>query len=120
VALQTPFSPVLVANEDYLGSAGAKNSRNEKCQFWQQDNHPVELSNIEMTKSKLNYLHDNPVNVGIVRKAEDYVLSSTSDYYGTEKGAIELSLIPNSAIEKISDFSPLFPSQLARRTNTRV
>jgi hypothetical protein len=24
---------------------------------------------------------------------------------------------PNSAIEKISDFSPLFPSQLERRTN---
>lgn len=74
-------------------SAGTKNSRNEKYQFWQQDNHPIELSNAEITKSKLNYLHDNPVNAGIVRNAEDYVLSSSSDYYGTEKGAIELSLI---------------------------
>ena len=44
-------------------------------------------------KSKLDYLHENPVKAGIVRNMEDYVLSSASDYYGTEAGLIELSLI---------------------------
>ncbi len=46
--------------------AGAKNSNNKIYQFWQQDNHPIELSTNEMLDSRLNYLHHNPVRVGLV------------------------------------------------------
>ncbi len=39
--------------------AGEKNSNNKFFQFWQQDNHPIELYGYETLKQKLHYLHDN-------------------------------------------------------------
>jgi len=62
--------------------AGEKNSRNKDYQFWQQENHPVQLSTIPFTLEKLNYIHNNPVKAGIVEKPEDYLLSSGRDYFG--------------------------------------
>ena len=41
--------------------AGEANSNNNTYQFWQQDNHPIELSTNEMMDQRLNYLHVNPV-----------------------------------------------------------
>ena len=43
-------------------------------------------------QQKLNYIHNNPVEEGIVFKPEDYVYSSAKDYCG-EKGLLELLLI---------------------------
>jgi putative transposase len=40
--------------------AGKHNSNNEKYQFWQQNNHPVELSTIEMFNQRLDYLSLQP------------------------------------------------------------
>ena len=51
--------------------AGEKNSRNKEYQFWQQDNHPIQLETFEFTLDKLNYIHNNPVKAGIVEKAEE-------------------------------------------------
>ena len=62
--------------------AGEKNSRNKDYQFWQQENHPVQLSTIPFTLEKLNYIHNNSVKAGIVEKPEDYLLSSGRDYFG--------------------------------------
>ena len=69
--------------------AGEKNSRNKDYQFWQQENHPVQLSTIPFTLEKLNYIHNNPVKAGIVEKPEDYLLSSARDYFGM-KGLISI------------------------------
>ena len=73
--------------------AGEKNTRNQGHQFWQQDNHPVEISNLEMKKQKLNYLHENPVRAGIVRNAEHYIYSSANDYYTGKEGLIKLEIL---------------------------
>jgi len=62
--------------------AGEANSHNEKYQFWQQDNQPVQLESVSFTLSKLNYLHNNPVKAGWVETPEDYLLSSARDYNG--------------------------------------
>ena len=62
--------------------AGENNSHNEKYQFWQQDNQPVQLDTVSFTLSKLTYLHHNPVKAGMVEKPEDYLLSSARDYTG--------------------------------------
>ena len=51
---------------------GKQNSNNTSNQFWQQDNHPIELYNNKMIEQKLNYLHDNPVESGFVIKQADY------------------------------------------------
>jgi REP element-mobilizing transposase RayT len=61
--------------------AGEKNSRNSAYQFWQQDNHAIQLETVAFTLDKLNYLHNNPVKAGLVEKAEDYLLSSAKDYH---------------------------------------
>ena len=72
--------------------AGENNSNNTNCQFWQQDNHPIELTDATMQEQRLNYIHENPVRAGFVYKAEDYVYSSACDYGGT-KGLLDLLLL---------------------------
>ena len=65
--------------------AGLANSRNEGFQFWRQDNQPKEVYSSAFAFQKLNYIHNNPVEAGIVRKAEDYLYSSAMDYFQTKK-----------------------------------
>lgn len=73
---------------------GEANSRNKQYQFWQQDNHPIELYSERFTKQKLNYIHNNPVAAGIVEKAEEYIYSSARDYYyGKNCGLLNLELL---------------------------
>jgi putative transposase len=67
------------------------NSRNTNYQFWRQDNHPKELFSSGFTLQKLNYIHNNPVEAGIVDKAEEYLYSSARDYFHTKKcGLLDL------------------------------
>ena len=61
--------------------AGQANSRNTNYQFWRQDNQPKECYSPAFTIQKLNYIHNNPVEAGIVDKAEEYVYSSARDYH---------------------------------------
>ena len=71
--------------------AGEKNKRNTSYQFWQQENHPIECSTEEILRTRMNYLHENPVRAGFVWRAEDYRQSSAVNYYTTEKGLLEIN-----------------------------
>lgn len=71
---------------------GRKNPNNTKYQFWQQDNHPIELTDNKMIEQRLIYLHENPVKAGFVRLAEEYTYSSANDYAGV-KGYVEIDLL---------------------------
>ncbi|WP_210463145.1 REP-associated tyrosine transposase [Rufibacter roseolus] len=71
---------------------GRRNPNNTKYQFWQQANHPVELSSNEMLEQRLAYLHNNPVVAGWVEEPEYYLYSSARDYAGV-KGLVEVILI---------------------------
>ena len=53
---------------------GEKNSRNKNYQFWRQDNQPQELYSPVFIFQKINYIHNNPVEAGIVEKPEHYLL----------------------------------------------
>ena len=57
-----------------------RNSHNVSYQFWRQDNQPKELYSPGFTVQKLNYLHNNPVEAGLVERAEDYLYSSARSY----------------------------------------
>ncbi len=81
--------------------AGEKNKRNEKYQFWQQENHPVERSSEEILQSKLKYLHENPIRDGVVRNEWDYIYSSGVDYYTKKKGLIEMLLLSKTVSETL-------------------
>ena len=67
--------------------AGAKSSNVNKYQFWRHDNKPIELWSNKVIDEKINHIHNNPVEGGLVFKAEDYVYSSAIDYAG-EKGIL--------------------------------
>ena len=70
--------------------AGKYNSNNRDFQFWQQHNHPIELSSAAMIEQTLDYIHLNPVAAGFVDIPEAWTNSSARDYAGIAKGAIEL------------------------------
>lgn len=73
--------------------AGERNSNNEKYQFWQQDNHPIELSTNEMITQRLDYLHNNPVKAGYVWEPQHYKYSSAIDYYTDDKGLLPIEMM---------------------------
>jgi REP element-mobilizing transposase RayT len=73
--------------------AGERNGNNHKCQFWQQDNHPIELRTNEMMDQRLNYLHENPVKAGYVWEPQHYKHSSAIDYYTEVKGLLPIELL---------------------------
>jgi REP element-mobilizing transposase RayT len=75
-----------------MQDAGKRNGNNTDFQLWQQDNHPIELTTSAIMHQKLDYIHDNPVEAGIVEKAEDYLYSSARDYFGM-RGLIDIILL---------------------------
>lgn len=77
---------------EMMYKAGKKNGNNIDFQFWQQNNHPIELYNNFMIDQKLEYLHNNPVKAEFVYAAEQYPYSSACDYHGI-KGFLEIELI---------------------------
>ena len=78
---------------ELFSQAAAESKKHVKYMFWQNDYHPIELSSNEMLDQKLEYIHNNPVEAGIVDKAEEYVYSSAGDYYGNGKGLSDIKFI---------------------------
>lgn len=72
--------------EQFL-KAGRESSNVKTYQFWRHDNKPIELWSNKVIDEKLNYVHFNPVEEGIVFRPEDYLYSSALDYAG-EKGLL--------------------------------
>ena len=64
----------------------------EGFRFWRPDNHPIELWSNAVIAEKIHYIHQNPVEEGLVFKAEDYVYSSATDYAGV-KGMLDVIVI---------------------------
>ena len=74
--------------------AGEANSRNTEFQFWRQDNRPMEVYSSKFVFQKLSYLHNNPVEAGIVEKPEHYLYSSARDYHFEKQcGLLKISFI---------------------------
>jgi len=72
--------------------AAEKSSNVKHYQLWRHDNKPIELWSNKVIDEKLNYIHNNPVEEGLVFRAEHYVYSSAIDYAG-EKGLLDIVLI---------------------------
>ena len=72
--------------------AGRRNAHNTKYQFWQQENHPIELNTNALRRQRLQYVHQNPVVAGFVDTPEDFQYSSARNYAG-RPGLIEVLFI---------------------------
>ena len=64
--------------------AGAKSSNVHQFQFWRHDNKPIELWSNKVIFEKINYIHNNPVEAGLVFRPEEYMYSSAIDYSGEQ------------------------------------
>jgi len=68
-----------------------KHKNNSTHQVWQEGFHPKQMTSDEMLSQKVDYIHYNPVEAGFVKKAEDWIYSSASNYI-LGKGVIEIDL----------------------------
>ncbi|WP_317043834.1 REP-associated tyrosine transposase [Kaistella haifensis] len=73
---------------EFFKKEGAKSSNVTHYQFWRHDNKPIELWSNRVIKQKIDYVHQNPVEAGLVYKAQDYIYSSARDY-ADEKGLLD-------------------------------
>lgn len=65
---------------EHFSKAASKSSNVNGYQFWRHDNKPIELWSNKVILEKVNYIHDNPVEAGLVFNPWDYVYSSAIDY----------------------------------------
>ncbi len=65
---------------DQIKDAALKSSNVQQYQFWRHDNKPIELWSNKVIQEKITYVHNNPVEEGVVFNPEDYVYSSAIDY----------------------------------------
>lgn len=72
--------------------AGSKNSNVTEYQFWQQNNHPIELWSLKVFEQKLNYVHQNPVKGGFVTEPWDWKYSSAKNYYTDFDGVLQIDI----------------------------
>ena|SRR5690606_35833997 len=68
--------------------AGERSANVKNHQFWRHDNKPIELWSNAVIQEKIDYIHKNPVEAGLVFKPEHYRYSSAMDYSG-EEGLVE-------------------------------
>ncbi|MBL7870603.1 MAG: transposase [Cyclobacteriaceae bacterium] len=77
---------------NFMEKSGMQNSNNNDWQLWQQHNHPIEILNTAMFFQKMEYIHRNPVEAGVVENEEDYLYSSARDFF-CKKGLVQLSYV---------------------------
>ena len=69
-----------------------RTNANDKYKVWTGNNHPEEIHSETFLRTKMNYIHENPVRAGLVRKASDYLYSSAANYEG-KKGIMDIDFL---------------------------
>ncbi len=57
---------------------------------WKEQARVIPIAGMDRIKSKLDYIHNNPVKRGLVNSPNEYLYSSASYYMGAGKSKIEL------------------------------
>ena len=65
---------------------------NKEFKLWTSNNHPEEIHSHFFLRTKLNYLHDNPVRARLVKEPSHYLYSSAADYEG-KKGLTAIDFL---------------------------
>jgi putative transposase len=63
---------------------------NTEYKVWQDGYHPIAIYTQKFFRQKLEYLHDNPVRKGFVRRSEEWQYSSADEYINGRLGLIEI------------------------------
>ena len=75
-----------------FNSGGQNQKKKTNNQLWQYNNHAEEVYSPRFTLSKVNYIHYNPVEAGLVQYPEQYPFSIAMDYAGMA-GPVKVSLL---------------------------
>ncbi len=73
-----------------MKNAGNKNSNVQGLQFWQQNNHPIELYSQNVFDQKMDYIHANPIVFGFVTEAAHWKYSSARNYENNDHSVLEI------------------------------
>lgn len=84
--------------------ATESHTRNKNYQFWQYGNHAEEMYTEKFLWSKIDYIHMNPVRSGLVKKVEDYIYSSASNYINNE-GLVTVTLTEIPKVDVLKEVS---------------
>jgi len=79
-------------------------NRNKNYQFWQYGNHAEEIYSVKFMRSKLDYIHLNPVKTDVVENMEHYMYSSARNYINKE-GILSITPVDNPVIEVLKKAS---------------
>lgn len=77
---------------DLFEEAGLLASNVSHYQFWQHHNQPIELTGEQVTRQKVDYIHQNPEKAGFVCEGHHWRYSSAIDY-GGGKGLLDVVCI---------------------------
>jgi hypothetical protein len=61
-------------------SEGEADTKNQNFKVWQTGNHAIELYSEKFTWDKINYIHQNPVEAGLVSYPDEWLYSSAGNY----------------------------------------
>lgn len=67
--------------------------KGQEFKLWNNRSDKVAIVSKKVLKTKLNYIHDNPVRKGLVDKPEHYKYSSAKDYLTNEESEIVIDEI---------------------------
>lgn len=70
----------------------AKHKKESRYQVWQEGFHPQLINSEDMLRQKVDYIHDNPVKIGLVKRAEDWLYSSARNYLN-KVGVLEVDVL---------------------------
>ncbi len=80
-------------------------NRNKNYQVWQSGNHAEEIYSEKFLWSKLDYIHLNPVRVGIVGSASEYLYSNASNYINGTGILDEVTLADNPVVDVLKGWT---------------
>jgi REP element-mobilizing transposase RayT len=66
---------------DKFSFEARRTGRATNYKLWKDDNHAIYMRDIDMM-NKIDYVHNNPVNAGLVVEPDHYLYSSAIDYTG--------------------------------------
>ena len=80
---------------EQFAQAGSESKKHKNYKFWKTGNHAIELYSEKFVWEKINYIHRNPVDAGFVKRMEDWVYSSATNYFEKESLVPEVFRIRN-------------------------
>jgi len=69
-----------------------RTNANENFKVWTGNNHPEEIHSKSFLRTKLNYIHENPVRAKLVAEPSHYLYGSAANYE-TGKGIMEIDFL---------------------------